>query len=171
MKLTDNKILLRPFKDSDLKSLTSLFNNKAVWDNLRDCIPFPYTESDANDFIKTCKAENPQLTFAIEYKGQFVGSIGLVKQTDIHRLSAELGYWVGEPFWGNGIAKSAVRLITQYGFSQLGLIRIYSGVFASNTASQKVLEKVGFKLEGVFENSIIKNERICSEYRFACFIQ
>ena len=91
----------------------------------------------------------------------------MVLQTDVYRLSAEIGYWIGEPYWGLGIATRAVELLTQYGFNQLGLVRIYSGVFDFNVPSRKVLEKAGFKLEGIFEKSIIKNGEIRDEYRYA----
>lgn len=166
MELTDNQLKLRAFRDSDSKRLAELCNNKKIWDNLRDYMPFPYTEDNANDFIKYCQGENPQYTFAIEYNGEFVGTIGLVRQTDIYKLTAEIGYWIGEPYWGMGIATKAVQLITEYGFNELGLVRIYTGVFAFNKASQRVLEKVGFKLECIFEKSVYKNDRIYDEYRY-----
>lgn len=166
MELIDNELRLRPFKESDSKTLAGLCNNKKIWDNLRDYIPFPYTEQNAKDFITHCNNENPQYTFAIEFNGEFVGSIGLVRQTDVYKLTAEIGYWIGEPYWRMGITTRAVRLISEYGFSNLGLMRIYTGVFDFNKGSQKVLEKAGFKLECIFEKSIFKNEKIGDEYRF-----
>lgn len=166
MELIDNELKIRPFKDSDSKTLANLCNNKKIWDNLRDYIPFPYTENDSIEFIKYCQGENPQLTFAIEYKGEFVGSIGLVRQKDVYKLTAEIGYWIGEPYWGLGITTNAVRLITEYGFNNLGLVRIFTGVFDFNKGSQKVLEKAGFKLECIFEKSVFKNNKICNEYRY-----
>jgi RimJ/RimL family protein N-acetyltransferase len=166
MTLTDNQLILRPFKDADAKCLAELCNNKKIWDNLRDYIPFPYTEENAIEFIKYCQAESPQQTFAIEYNGEFAGSIGLVMQTDVYRLTAEIGYWLGEPFWGKGIATKSVKLITKYGFNHHGLIRIYSGVFDFNKASQRVLVKAGFKLECIVEKSVIKNDIICDEHRY-----
>ena len=171
MELTDNQLKLRAFRDSDSKRLAELCNNKRIWDNLRDYIPFPYTENNANDFIKYCQRENPQFTFAIEYNGEFVGTIGLVRQTDVYKLSAEIGYWIGEPYWGMGIATKAVRLITEYGFSTLGLVRIYTGVFDFNKASQRVLEKAGFNLECIFEKSVFKNDKICDESRYGLIIK
>jgi len=164
--MIDGNLNLRPFIDSDANALAMLCNNIRIWNNLRDYIPFPYTEQNATDFIKYCQNENPQLTFAIEYNGEFAGSIGLVAQTDVYKLTAELGFWIGEPFWGKGIATKAVRLMTEYGFNNLGLIRIFAGVFDFNKASQRVLEKTGFKLEATFEKSIFKNHQICDEYRY-----
>lgn len=166
MNLIGHNIILRAFSDSDIKALAKLCNNKKVWDNVRNYIPFPYTERDAKEFIDNCKNENPQTTFAIEYDEKFVGCIGLVKQSDVYKLTAEIGYWLGEPYWGKGIATKAVKLITEYGFNKLGLVRIYSGVFDYNKASQRVLEKAGFKLECVFEQSIFKNNQIHNEYRY-----
>ena len=166
MELIDKEIKLRQFKKSDSKKLAELCNNKKIWDNLRDYIPFPYSENNAIDFIKHCWTENPQVTFAIEINGELAGCIGLVKQTDVYKLTAEIGYWLGEPFWSMGIMTKAVRLITEYGFTNLGLIRIYTGVFDFNKASQKVLEKAGFKFECIFEKSVLKNNKICDEYRY-----
>lgn len=139
MELIDNELKLRPFKVSDSKRLAEFCNNKNIWDNLRDYMPFPYTEKNATEYIGYCQSENPQLTFAIEFSGEFVGSIGLVRQTDVYKLTAEIGYWIGEPYWGLGITTEAVRLITEYGFNHLGLVRIYTGVFDFNKASQKAL--------------------------------
>ncbi len=162
----EEKIKIRFLKLSDKAELAKLANNKRVWDNLRDYIPFPYEESDAEFFIDLTKKENPKQTFGIEYKGKLSGVIGLVIQKDVYKKSAEIGYWIGEPFWGNGIATKAVELITKYGFEKLDLNRIYTGVFEYNTASMKVLEKNGFEKEGTFKNAIFKNDKICDEHRF-----
>jgi RimJ/RimL family protein N-acetyltransferase len=119
------------------------------------------------DFITQCNNEIPQITFAIEYKGELAGCIGLTIQSDIYRLSAEIGYWIGEPYWGLGIATLAVEMITTYGFEQSNLVRIYAGVFDYNKASQRVMEKAGYKLESIAEKSIIKNGELHNEYRYA----
>jgi RimJ/RimL family protein N-acetyltransferase len=166
MELINNELKLRPFATSDIDKLAELCNNKKIWDNLRDYIPFPYSKNNAIEFVNYCVNENPQLTFAIVVNGEFAGSIGLVKQSDVYKLTAEIGYWIGEPFWGMGLTTRAVRLICKYGFNELGLIRIFTGVFDFNKASQRVLEKAGFKLECIFEKSIFKNGKICDEYRY-----
>jgi len=166
MILNGEHIVLRPFKKNDIKPVAFLCNNKKIWDNLRDFLPHPYTEKNAQEFILSCQAEDPQVTFAIEYRGDLAGCIGLLKQKDIYKLTAEIGYWIGEPYWGLGIATKAVNLLVDYGFDQLGLVRIYTGVFDYNKASQRVLEKAGFKLEGIFEKSVLKNGKICNEYRY-----
>jgi ribosomal-protein-alanine N-acetyltransferase len=166
MILTGEHIVLRPFQKNDIKPVAFLCNNKKIWDNVRDSLPHPYTEKHAKEFILTCQAEDPQVTFAIEYRGDFAGCIGLLRQKDIYKLTAEIGYWIGEPYWGLGFATKAVNLLVDYGFDQLGLVRIYTGVFDYNKASQRVLEKAGFKLEGIFEKSVLKNGKICNEYRY-----
>ena len=160
------KIKIRTLKISDKTELAKLANNKKIWDNLRDYIPFPYTESDADFFINLTNKEDPKQTFGIEYKGSLSGVIGLVIQKDVYQKSAEIGYWIGEPFWGNGIATKAVELITEYGFHKLDLNRIYTGVFEYNVASMKVLEKNGFQKEGIFKNAILKNNKVFDEHRF-----
>jgi len=162
-----NKITLRQFKNDDVKILAELCNNKKIWDNLRDFIPSPYTEEHAKSFIEFCLSDTVQTTFAIEYNEMFVGVVDLVLQKDIYRLSAELGYWLGEPFWGKGIATEAVKMIVDYGFNELNLIRIFTGVIDRNIASQKVLEKVGFKLECISKKAIVKNNIICNEYKYS----
>lgn len=163
----DNKsVQIRSLKSSDKSTLATLANNKKVWDNLRDYIPYPYVENDAEYFINITKQQNPKQTFAIEYKGDLCGVIGLVIQTDVYSQSAEIGYWIGEPYWGKGIATKAVELITAYGFDELDLIRIYTGVFDYNRASMRVLEKNGFENEGIFKKAIFKNGRIYDEHRF-----
>ena len=165
--LEQGTIILRSFADDDVTVLAKLANNKKVWDNLRDFFPFPYSKENAIYFINLCKEEDPQMTFAIEYKGQFCGVIGLVAQTDVYQKTAEVGYWIGEPFWNKGIATAAVKLITDYGLDQLDFVRIHTGVFEYNLNSMKVLEKNGYSKEGVFQKSILKNGKIWDEHRFA----
>jgi len=165
--LTHDKLILRPLEDSDVSALARLANNKNIWDNLRDFIPFPYTKDDAIFFINLTKQEKPQMTFAIEFEDQLCGVVGLVAQQDVYRKTAEVGYWIGEPFWNQGIATTAVKLITDYGFDQLGLIRMHTGVFEYNIGSMKVLEKCGYKKDGVFEKAVIKNGQIWNEHRYS----
>jgi RimJ/RimL family protein N-acetyltransferase len=162
----NNNVSLREFRYTDVTRIAEFCNNKKIWDNLRDILPFPYTEKDADFFVGKCRNESPQYTFAVEYNGEFAGCIGLESQTDIHKYSAELGYWIGEPFWGLGIASEAVIQIEKYGFSELKLARIYASVYDFNKASQRVLEKAGFQLEGIFKKSVYKNGKFCNEHRY-----
>ena len=165
--LSEGKISLRSLNIADKMILASLANNKNIFDNVRDYFPFPYKESDAEEFIQSVQRENPQTTFAIEYESQFCGVCGLMLQADIYRKTAEIGYWIGEPFWNKGIATTAVKLLTQYGFNHLNLVRIHTGVFEYNLASMKVLEKNGYEKDGIFKNSILKNGSIWNEHRYS----
>lgn len=167
LELTCNEVSLRPFIAGDAKRLALLINNKKIFQNLRDFIPNPYTESDGENFISYCSSQHPVVTFGIEYKGVLVGCIGVVPQEDVYRLSAELGYWIGEEYWNHGIATTAVNLIVGYAFSMLKVVRVYSSVFEHNKASQKVLDKAGFKLEAIFEKAVVKNGELYNEYRYA----
>jgi RimJ/RimL family protein N-acetyltransferase len=166
MTISHGNISLRSLEFTDKFNIAE-YCNKKVWDNLRDFIPNPYTLYDAESFIRLTRVEDPQVTFAIEYNKQFVGIISLVVQTDVYRLNAEIGYWVGEPFWGNGIISQAIPLIVEYGFKELGLSRIYAHVFDFNEPSQKVLLKSGFSLDYVAKNSVIKNGIILNEHRYS----
>lgn len=164
--MNNDVIKIRPLDLSDTSTLAKLANNKNIWDNLRDYIPNPYTESDAKFFINLTKKEDPQQSFAIEFNSNVCGVISLILQKDVYRKSAEVGYWIGESYWENGIATQAVKLITEYGFNELKLNRIYTGVFEYNTASIKVLKKNGYEREGIFKSAIIKNDKIYDEHRF-----
>ena len=165
--LQQGNIILRPLYDSDANALAQLANNKKIWDNVRDYLPFPYSIDDAISFITLTQKEDPAMTFAIEYDTQFCGVIGLVAQSDVYKKTAEIGYWVGEPYWNKGIATVAVKLLTDYGFNERGFIRIHTGVFAYNISSMKVLTKNGYSKDGVFKNSILKNGQIYDEHRFS----
>ena len=161
-------INLRPLTPADAKPLARLANNKKIWDRVRDQFPHPYTEENARDFISSREDETPALTFAIvDRSDKFCGVISLVPQEDVYRISAEIGYWIGEPFWGKGVATQAIALMTQYGFEELHLERIYAGVFEYNLASMKALEKNGYRKEGIFRRSVIKNGQVYDEHRYA----
>lgn len=165
--LKNGKIILRELIDDDKLVLAALANNKNIWNNVRDILPFPYTLDDAIFFINITRQESPQHSFAIQYEGVLCGMIGLTPQQDVYRLTAEIGYWIGEPFWNKGITTKAVELITAYGFYELGFIRIHTGIFEHNIGSMKVLEKNGYKKECVFEKSVIKDGKILNEHRYS----
>ncbi len=160
-------INLRALNDDDKEALALLANNKKIFDNVRDGFRHPYNIDDAVSFINSIKNVIPQVTFVMEYESKFCGMIGLIPQKDVYRRTAEIGYWLGEPFWNKGITTTAVKLITDYGFNELDFIRIHAGIFEYNTASMKVLDKNGFKIDGVFEKNIIKNGKIWNEHRYS----
>jgi RimJ/RimL family protein N-acetyltransferase len=166
MELKDGKIRLRPLRYADRDLLASLANNKKIWNNLRDMFPHPYTLEEAEKFLDMVKQQEPLITFAIEYEFQFCGVIGLLLQQDVYRKSAEIGYWIGEPYWGKGIVTKALTLATQYAFDTLELERLFANIFQGNEASKNVLEKCGFQLEGVGRKAVYKNNRLLDELRF-----
>lgn len=166
MELIEGKVRIRPVRYSDRESLAKLANNKKIWLNVRDMFPHPYTVADAEKFIDSVKQQDPQVTFAIEYDFKFVGAIGLVLQKDVYRFSAELGYWVGEPFWGKGIATQALSLLCKYAFDELKMEKLFAGVFNGNEGSKKVLLKCGFQQEGIARRAIFKNHTFMDEVKF-----
>lgn len=167
MLLSSDKIILRPLRDEDQSILAQYANSKKIADNLRDAFPHPYTIDNAIFFINLSKQEEPIMTFAIEFEGEFCGVIGLTAQKDVYRRTAEIGYWIAEPFWNKGIATEAVKLITDYGLNKLRFVRIHTGIFEYNPSSMRVLEKCGFKKDGVFEKSVTKNGRMWDEHRYS----
>lgn len=161
------KSLLRPWQIGDENSLCKNADNKKIWDQLRDQFPHPYTLKDAEAWLEMQIAQSPVTNFAIEVEGLAVGGIGLIPGKDVSRVSAEMGYWLGENYWGQGIISEAVLGIVNYGFETLNFSRIFAEVFASNAGSMKVLEKNGFVKEAVFKNAIIKNGKIIDTHCFA----
>ncbi len=165
--LQKGPVILRPLHATDAPDLARHINNKKIWDNLRDYIPFPYSEQDAQEFIASVQPQNPTLTFGITYEQQICGVIGLETQQDVYKKSASFGYWVSEAYWGKGIASTALKLLTEYGLNQLGYIRLFTSVFAYNPGSMRVLEKNGYIKEGIFKKAIFKNNQIWDEHRYA----
>jgi len=160
-------VVLRELEEPDISNLAILANNEKISINLTDAFPNPYTVEDAKKFIEMVNGQNPKTFFAIEYKGQYAGNISLMPKTDVYRNTAEIGYFIGEPFWNKGIMTKAVNLICDFGFNKLKIVRIQTGIFEYNQASQRVLEKCGFTKEAVFEKAITKNGIIYSEIRYA----
>jgi ribosomal-protein-alanine N-acetyltransferase len=161
------KIKLRPWTISDLESLVKYANNWNVAKNLTDKFPHPYTERNGRKFIEFATKDNPIHIFAIDIEGQAIGGIGIHPQDDIYRKNAELGYWLAEPFWGQGIISNAIIQIINFGFSTYDIDRIFARPFGTNIASQKVLKKNNFFLEGLFEKVLFKNGEYLDEFVYA----
>lgn len=156
MELKGSNFLLRPWRPSDLESLVKYANNKNVSRCLRDRFPFPYTKEDGEKWINVGSKADPQDSFAIELNGEAVGGVGLMPGNDTARFTSEIGYWLGEPFWGKGITTEALKLLTKYAFEDRKFLRIFAGVADNNPASSKVLEKAGYILECRQKNASIK---------------
>lgn len=155
-------IKIRGWKSDDAAAIAKGMNNKKVQDNLRDGIPFPYTVTDAADFISAMLAAESGDTFswAITADDIAIGSIGVFRKENVHRLTAEMGYWIAEAYWGKGIVTKAVKQACGYIFENTDIIRIFATPYAYNAASCRVLEKAGFAYEGTLEKNVVKNGQI-----------
>lgn len=165
--LTTTNIEMKPLSVADGSRIALLADNKKIRDNLRTNFPDPYTPEEAEKFIRQRLQDEKNKVFGIHFRGEFSGVIGLHLQEGVYRYSAELGYWLGEPYWGKNIATRSVRLIVEYGFKELDLNRIFAGVYEFNPASMRVLEKCGFVPEGISRKAIYRNNRFWDEHRFA----
>ncbi|MBN1952787.1 MAG: GNAT family N-acetyltransferase [Bacteroidales bacterium] len=160
-------VLIREFNSEDAAQIAALANNRKISRNLTDAFPNPYTIEEARKFLARMEKQDPKTWFAIEYQGKYAGNISLAPGKDIYRKSAEIGYFIGEPFWNKGIATQAINLIVDFGFYTLDLVRIHCGIFSFNAASARVLEKNGFNQEGVFRKAMMKEGTVYDEIRFA----
>lgn len=154
---------IRKWQLSDAADLAAALSNKKIQNNLRDGLPYPYTEQDAAEYISAMLSadENETFAFAVTKDNKVIGSIGAFRQGNIHRQTAELGYYIAEEYWGRGIMTEAVNQICKYVFSIGDIIRIYAEPFAHNTASCRVLEKAGFQYEGTLRSNAVKNGIVC----------
>ncbi len=157
-------IIIRQWKIDDANNLVKYANNIKIWNNLRNYFPYPYTMEHANSWIDNSFLASPLINFAIDLDGEAIGGIGLIFNTDVYVLSAEIGYWIGEEFWGKGITTEAIRQMVEYSFYYFDIVRIYAEVFENNKASMRALEKNGFYLEGVRRKSVFKNNTIMDDY-------
>ncbi len=148
-------------------SIARYADNKNIWQNLRDGFPHPYTLSDAERFISMAMEMKPQTYFAVVSGDEAIGSIGFVLGTDVHRYTAELGYWIAQPFWNQGIASRAVKKITDYAFDDFGLTRISAEPYHTNQASIRVLEKAGYVREGIKKASVMKAGKVLDQIVYA----
>lgn len=154
---------------SDATDLSLVISNKKIQDNLRDGLPYPYTEQDAAAYIQTMLSadENKIFAFAITINNKVIGSISIFRQENIHRRTAELGYYIAENYWGKSIMTEAVKQICEYVFNNSDIIRIYAEPFADNSASCRVLEKTGFQFEGILKSNAVKNGKIIDMKMYA----
>lgn len=165
IKLT--RSIVRSWRPSDVESLVRYADNINIARNLRDAFPHPYTRHAAQVFIRASRERTPETAFAIEVDHEAVGGIGLRLNVDVERVSAEIGYWLGEPFWGRGIVSEALAATTERAIADHGLTRIYALPFATNVASIRVLEKAGFVLEARLRRSAVKDGRIVDQLQYA----
>lgn len=158
---------LRSWRADDIENLSRLGNNPNVARFMTDGFPSPYTVEKANSFIQMANSETPPRILAITLADEAIGGIGIHPQSDIHRQNAELGYWIGEPFWGQGIMTEAIRQMVEYGFAHWPVNRIFARPFHTNIGSQRALEKAGFILEARLQGTIVKNDEVLDELIYA----
>ncbi|KAK4953255.1 hypothetical protein LTR10_008961 [Elasticomyces elasticus] len=171
-----NGLALREWQQKDIASSTHHLNNKNVLANMRNRIPNPYTEADAASWITFCQdpanhvrsgnwtaeggSEGPAVSpsFAITFNDVVVGGIGLDFKEDVYFRTAEIGYWLGEEFWGQYVMSRVVPPFMGWAWQTFGiLVRVSGETYDANTASGKVLQKGGFKYEGRRPDMVCKN--------------
>ena len=158
---------VRSWLPGDEAGLVRYANNRNISINMRNAFPHPYTAEDARKWIEFASGQVPEANFAIAGPDEAIGGIGLRLGEDVFRSTAEIGYWLGEPFWGKGIATMAVAALTDFAFSEFSLDRIEAHVFEWNPASTRVLEKAGYCLEGRLRKSITKEGKTIDRFLYA----
>lgn len=167
MEIKFDEYKIRSYEKSDIDALIKYANNINVSRWLKNTFPFPYTKNEAIVWLANCAAQYPETNFAIANEESLIGGIGLKLNDDVFINNAEIGYWLGEPFWGKHIATKAVREITRYAFENFNINRLFAGIFEGNWASAKVLVNCGYKPEGVFRKAVFKEEKFLDQYIYA----
>jgi RimJ/RimL family protein N-acetyltransferase len=153
-------LTFRTWRTRDVDALVERANNRNVWLNLKDRFPHPYTRADAESWIgMNHLVLGPPVNFAIDLGGEAVGGVGVEPLDDVFHRTANVGYWVAEPFWGRGIATAAVEFISEYALRTFQVHRLQATVFGWNPASARVLEKAGYTLEGRQRRAVVKDGR------------
>lgn len=158
---------IRSWRKSDLDALVRHANNLTIASKLRDQFPHPYTRRDGIDYLEFVRDQKPERNFALQYQGEAIGGLGFQIGVDISRVSAEMGYWLGETFWGRGFASRAAQAASDWAFAEYKLTRVFALVFSHNLASARVLEKAGFQREGIMRRSAIKNGAVLDQVIYA----
>ena len=158
---------LRPFRAGDLDALVALADNERVSAMLRDRFPYPYTRADGERFLAETLAQRGEWRLALEVDGGFAGSVGFRPGEDVQRHGAEVGYWLGETYWGRGILAAALRAATPVAMDALRLLRVQAGVYSGNPASMRVLEKAGYVHEATLRCAVVKRGAVLDLHVYA----
>jgi len=151
------QISLRTLTTDDVNRMVTIANDKRIADTLRDIFPHPYRRSDAEGYISFVMSQNPIMNFGICYNDKLVGVCGGNALDDVHKFTAEVGYWLGLDYWGKGIASVAVTQLIEHYFTHTPFIRLQANVFSNNLASERVLIKNGLVKEGIMRKYVYKN--------------
>lgn len=163
IRLTLDDLILRPWTSEDEASLVQHANNRNIWLNVRDRFPHPYTDNDAKLWIKIANRDTTMLNLAMEVDQQAVGGLGVIFKDDVYHRTAEIGYWLGEAYWNQGLTSRAVAALSDYVLEHYDIIRLYAGIFEHNIASARVLEKAGYEFEARLRNSVTKDGQTMDE--------
>jgi len=157
-RITLKTSVIRRWRLSDKSSLIRHANNRNVWRNLRDRFPHPYGEAEAHEWLAYAAADTPPWgVYAIEVSGEAAGTLSLRRHAQEERHSLEIGYWLAESYWGRGIMTEVVQTMTQLALSEPDVYRIYAPVFSWNPVSMRILEKAGYRREGILKRSVVKD--------------
>ena len=164
MKISFGDFHIRSYEYSDQEALVKYANNYNISRLLRDQFPFPYTKTDAEAWLIHACNQEIETNFIIANEKELIGAIGINLQEDVNRFSAEIGYWLAEPFWRKGITTLALKKFTEYAFNNFSLNRIYANVFEGNDASEKVLLKAGYRKEATLRKAVFKEGKFLDQY-------
>ncbi len=167
MEISFGKYCIRSFKEKDADSIVKHANNREVSKYMRDSFPYPYIKENSVQWIDFVKKNYSTLFFALADETELIGGIGAVPQTDVHRFSAEVGFWLGQSHWNKRIITIALPVFCNYLFTKFDFNRLTANVFEGNEASKKVLEKNGFVLEGTQRKNVFKENKFVDNYIYA----
>jgi len=167
MLLEFSEYRIRDLAPADAAAMARHADNPLIADVLRDLFPSPYVLSDAKEFITRTLSADPVTAFAIGTDKKVFGVIGFIPGQDVYRHSAEIGYWIGVEYWGRGIMTGAIEIFTAHLFENFDFNRLFAGVFSSNPASARVLEKAGFTRDGILRAHVTKNGKVLDEHLYS----
>ncbi len=162
-----DRFQIRPFESRDIDSIVKYADNPRIAMQLEDRFPSPYQREDAERWLRHLAEQDPLTHFAIAAPSETIGGIGLNLRDDVYFRTAEIGYWLGEPFWSRGLVTRAVKALSRWAFQNFDLARLQARVFESNPASCRVLEKAGFTCEGRLEKSVTKQGKTMDQHIYA----
>lgn len=160
-------VILRRWTPGDEAQLVAQANDREVWRNLTDTFPHPYTQEDAAFWVSHTAKPTPSLHLCIEVDGVVAGGIGIIAGAGLEEKTGQFGYWLGQRYWGKGIATAAAQAMLRYAVGPLSLTKLQAPVFAWNPASMRVLEKIGFHREDVLHKNILKDGELVDTILYA----
>lgn len=149
--------VLRAWRAADKADLVRHANNRRVWRNMTHTFPHPYTTEDADLWLEIAANPEPSIQLAIDVDGTAAGGVGVIAGEGIYCATAQFGYWLGEPYWGRGIATAAAQALCDRIAAERMFARLEAQVFEWNPASMRVLEKAGFTRDAVLRSAATKD--------------